>query len=146
MLIKPTAKRKTSPIAKANDPECTYGCFGMNKWAENEIVHCSWYKKRKNETSPKGHVHVKQKKIFTFSEENLSGACPFKSDGHDFTVLLCGFKCVFKHSPLMNYICTSPSRHFRVVVDRYIGTNAVIVGAKMAVGGTKPFVKAMLQR
>ncbi len=88
---------------------------------------------------------MKQNKIFTFSEENLSAACPFKTDGHNFTVLLCGFKGVFsKHHS--NYICTSPSRHFRVVVDRYIGTNAVIVGAKMAVGGTKPFVKPMLQR
>lgn len=46
----------------------------------------------------------------------------------------------------MHYVCTSPSLHFRVVVDGYIGTGAVIVRAEMAVGSTKPLVKAMLQR
>lgn len=43
-------------------------------------------------------------------------------------------------------VCISPSLHFRVVVDGYIGTEAVVVRAEMAVGSTKPLVKAMLQR
>lgn len=43
-LIKPTAKRETHPAANSNDPECTYGCFGENKWAENGIHKHSWYR------------------------------------------------------------------------------------------------------
>lgn len=39
-----------------------------------------------------------------------------------------------------------PANHLRVIVDRDVGSVAAVVGAKVAVWGTKPFIKAILQR
>lgn len=38
-----------------------------------------------------------------------------------------------------------PADHLRVVVDGDVGSPAVVVGPKMAIGCTKPFVEAILQ-
>lgn len=39
-----------------------------------------------------------------------------------------------------------PASHLRVVVDRDVGSDAAVVGAKVAVWRTKPFIKTILQR
>lgn len=39
-----------------------------------------------------------------------------------------------------------PANHLSVVVDRDVGSDAAVVGAKVAVWCTKPFIKTILQR
>lgn len=39
-----------------------------------------------------------------------------------------------------------PANHLSVVVDRDVGSVAVVVGAKVAVRCTEPFIKTVLQR
>lgn len=53
-----------------------------------------------------------------------------------FCLLLCLSRC---------FSVILPANHLRVVVDRNVGSHAVVVGAKVTVWCTKPFVKAILQ-
>lgn len=39
-----------------------------------------------------------------------------------------------------------PANHLRVVVDGNVGSDTVVVGAKVAVWCPKPFIKTVLQR
>lgn len=41
---------------------------------------------------------------------------------------------------------TLPAEHLRVVVDRNVGSDPVVVGPKVAVWCSKPFIESMLQR
>lgn len=41
---------------------------------------------------------------------------------------------------------TLPASHLRVVVDGNVGPDTVVVGAKVAVWGPEPLIKAFLQR
>lgn len=52
-----------------------------------------------------------------------------------FCLLLCLSRC---------FSVILPANHLRVVVDRNVGSHAVVVGAKVTVWCTKPFVKAIL--
>lgn len=126
-LIKPMAKRKTRPAANSSDPEYTYGCFGENKWAENGIHKHSWYRERRGWDSSNGAASQiplshDEKKIFI-----------------DFSLCSCLLLCL---SECFSVIL--PANHLRVVVDRDVGSHAVVIGAKVAVWCTKPFIKAIL--
>lgn len=41
---------------------------------------------------------------------------------------------------------TLPAKHLRVVVDGDVGSDAVVVGPKVAVWCPKPFIKSMFKR
>lgn len=129
-LIKPTAKRKTCQAANSNDPEYAYGCFGENKWAENGIHKHSWYRERRGgerlKPSSTAATQIPPSHVEMFIEFNLA-----------FGLLV----CISGRSGV-----ALPAQHLRVVVDRNVGLDPVIVGPKVAVRCSKPFIESMLQR
>lgn len=132
-LIKPTAKRKTRPAASSNDPEYTYGCFGENKWAENGIHKHSWYREgRGGETLDSSTDAASQTIQLSHGEKRYF---------YRFCVILCQLLCISVCSCVI-----LPANHLRVIVDRDVGSDAAVVGTKVAVWGTEPFIKAILQR
>lgn len=131
-LIKPTAKQKTCQAANSNDPEYAYGCFGENKWAENGIHKHSWYRERRGGERLKSVKYSSQ----TNSSESCGNVYRFQPRFWSACTI-----CIAERSGV-----TLPAEHLRVVVDGNVRLDPVIVGPKVAVWCSKPFIKSMLQR